>query len=57
MSDYEIDVNDIGNMPIPEIPLEQQKTVVAEIESRIANGEDEETVVKEVFARLNATKH
>lgn len=57
MSDYEIDANDIGNMAIPEIPLEQQKTVVAEIESRIANGEDEETVVKEVFARLNATKH
>ena len=57
MSDYEMDANDIGNMAIPDIPVEQQKTVVAEIETRIANGEDEEAVVKDVFARLNATKH
>ena len=57
MSDYEIDAADLGCIQIPNATMAEQKQAVAEIESRIAQGEVEADVLKDVFDRLEQTKH
>lgn len=57
MSDYEIDAKDFGGLQIPNATMAEQKQAVAEIENRIAQGEAEVDVLKDVFDRLEQTKH
>jgi hypothetical protein len=57
MSDYEIDAADLGGIQIPNATMAEQKQAVADIESRIAQGEAEADVLKNVFDRLEQTKH
>lgn len=57
MSDYEIDAEQLGGLSIPEATLDEQKEAITEIESRIAQGENKAAVLKDVFDRLEQTKH